>query len=830
MVLEHSQFVKSVDCAADGLLVTFTDITAYNFAKNSWSSTTDFVLVTYTNGCGSSSDQRTFWLIDHLNFLDGQNAVDCVAQKELAIEDAIFGVDMVWGTYRPDNTTVNFNAPSGGPPYGNSTTSSGGNSTGCSCGEAPSAQIDGFPTATCGSPDFDKVLDDEIGYLNFDSADYSTSLKAFAPGIEDTKVADNQGLTPTGLKRRSYLHRRDWFTDNIVKPVGNAVNDIGQGVKKIGEDIGKGVQVAGKLASDALAVNPEINADIPIDIKGPKLVPSPWGDAIELFKKDKSSDSGTVTGEIALYCVKCGVNGKVHLGGSARWTIAEGLTKANAEMKGNIEAGLQLGLDAKAAYKQTFPFPIAQAGVPGFSVSGLITIGPVIKLDAEVELGVEIEGQVLAGVIMKIPNFQANLDLVDGTKSKSEGFEPEWEKIFEAKGKITATAGIGLPLSIGLGIVIPPLKLDKTASIVDKPSINAKMTYTASTTGGTGDSSAKCNNGVGWSIDFKNDLYADIFGVKKFDLHKFEKSIADGCIPVGGDPSPSSSVSDSAFSTTSAATDTAVSASELTATTAPSSADASTTPSTTAEAATSAPDAPTSAPAPDAPTAAPSKRSLTFPCLHPRQTADPFAFVDNSDEQARADSAEFEQLSSAALDEAKAYSQNTSLTNSDGPNTSYVNLHDLDSTYSLQASTDGNLYLVSPASPSKFASDSTFLLGDDNDRYFHYHPNVMTKYGVSRLRLSGADAIPKDADFVALVPVDYDNNPGTPSVYAAIDTQGGIFFTMVVNISGQPSKVFLANDPVEGCKALENEKLRFTVTGGVVEDCWYLPWAVPAAN
>lgn len=256
-----------------------------------------------------------------------------------------------------------------------------------------------------------------------------------------------------------------------------------------------------------MAITPEVNVDIPIDIKGPKLVPSPWGDAIEIFKKDKSSDSGTVTGEIALYCVKCGVNGKLHLGGQARWTIAEGLMKANAEMKGNIEASLQLGLDAKAAYKQTFPIPIAQAGVPGFSVSGIITIGPVVKLDAEVDVGVEIEGQVLAGVIMRIPDFQANLDLKDESNSKANGFEPQWEKIFEAKGKITATAGIGLPLSIGLGIVIPPLKYDKTASIVDKPSINAKMTYSASTTGETGDSSSKCANGVGWSIDCESHRY-----------------------------------------------------------------------------------------------------------------------------------------------------------------------------------------------------------------------------------------------------------------------------------------------------------------------------------
>ena len=217
VVLEHSQFVKSVDCAADGLLVTFTDAEAYDFAKSSWSSTSDFVLVTYTNGCGSSNEQRTFWLIDHLNFLDNKNAIDCVTQKELAIEDAIYGVDMVWGTYRPDNSTVNFNSTSGSPPYGNSTSGSNGNSTSGSCGQPPSLKIDGFPTAPCG-PDFDKILDDEIGYLNFDAADYSASLQAFVPGIEDTKPSDNQGLPTTGSRRRSRLQRRGIpFIDNAIK-------------------------------------------------------------------------------------------------------------------------------------------------------------------------------------------------------------------------------------------------------------------------------------------------------------------------------------------------------------------------------------------------------------------------------------------------------------------------------------------------------------------------------------------------------------------------------------------------------------------------------------
>ena len=106
----------------------------------------------------------------------------------------------------------------------------------------------------------------------------------------------------------------------------------------------------------------------------------------------------------------------------------------------------------------------------------------------------------------------------------------------------------------------------------------------------------------------------------------------------------------------------------------------------------------------------------------------------------------------------------------------------------------------------------------------------MAKYNVSRIRLSSSDAIPKDADFVALAPVDYDDNPATPSIYAGLDTMGGIFFTLTCNIQDQASKIFLATDPVQGIEMLKDEKLRYTVTGGIVEDCWYMPWAVPAST
>ena len=121
-------------------------------------------------------------------------------------------------------------------------------------------------------------------------------------------------------------------------------------------------------------------------------------------------------------------------------------------------------------------------------------------------------------------------------------------------------------------------------------------------------------------------------------------------------------------------------------------------------------------------------------------------------------------------------------------------------------------------------SVSSFVIGDDSDNYLHYYLDVMAVYNVSRLRLSPQKAIPKTADLVALVSVDTDGSGETTSVYAALDTLGNVFVIIACDIEGQNSKLFLVRDMKQGVATLKEEKLRWTVTGGVVSDCYFLPW------
>ena len=169
--------------------------------------------------------------------------------------------------------------------------------------------------------------------------------------------------------------------------VANLRQALQSGAQKVKEKLVESATVAvnavkkvGQIASDLAAISPSLNTDLPINLTPSNLTASPWGQALQLYRKEKSTESGTLSGEITVYCVQCGVMGKIHLSGEARWTLADGLTKANMGMDGNIGAGLQIGVDAQAELKKEFLVPIIQKGIetvpPVLSVSGLFTIGP----------------------------------------------------------------------------------------------------------------------------------------------------------------------------------------------------------------------------------------------------------------------------------------------------------------------------------------------------------------------------------------------------------------------------------------------------------------------
>lgn len=242
-------------------------------------------------------------------------------------------------------------------------------------------------------------------------------------------------------------------------------------------------------------ISATISKTFGINVGPSNLISSPWGSAYQLYHKAGASNSGAASGDVTIYCVNCGVSGSVSIGGSASLNIIHGLTAAQIGITGNIAASLELGLDANAQVSQTFKTQIASTDLPGMSVPGVLIIGPVISLEAEMKLDVTAQGQLLVGATMSIPNFNAHLDLVNSQNTQSTGFTPQFQKIFKASGQISASAAIGLPLSIGLGIEAPLIKFNKVVALTDTPSIAVSAVYSASSS-----KRAACNNGIAYSM------------------------------------------------------------------------------------------------------------------------------------------------------------------------------------------------------------------------------------------------------------------------------------------------------------------------------------------
>ena len=244
-----------------------------------------------------------------------------------------------------------------------------------------------------------------------------------------------------------------------------------------------------------------------IDAVPSTLVESPFGPAALLFENSSTSADEVISGRLTVYCVRCSVQGDIHISGRVAWHST--LEVANVMIDGNLNLGIGLGIDAEIQAQQTFTQPLVQYPIPpGFSVPSLITIGPSLELDTETTLEVAIQGQVLTGVNVSIADFTANLDLVNGSKSFSRGFDPKPKAYVEARAKVAAHAAFGLPFSLVVGIEVPPLgKFKKRASLTNRPSIVGDLSYTAGMLSTSVESNNACVDALAYNLKCMKSIF-----------------------------------------------------------------------------------------------------------------------------------------------------------------------------------------------------------------------------------------------------------------------------------------------------------------------------------
>lgn len=731
VILSHSSLLSDFNCYAPQpdrplftqLQMTINTLDAFNTVHSTWLGKNNLVLVTDGDGCSvTGNNSRSYYLgyASNVVWNDGNgNGYFTFFGDEILVQQGLANADLVWGTAVANATGANTTAIDAG----------NSNSTLCEVSGYDPSHPSIAHINPC-TPNFDAVLDATIGYKYIPSDDRWSAL--FQTEF-DSDGAPNLVRVHNNAVAAAEQQNEGWFTtvagdleDFVVSAAQGIADYIDSWIPRIPD---------GTLG---LSMQPQ------------PVVESPWGDAFQIYQYKSGGDEGGANekrettkagneGSVTVYCVDCGVKSTVEFTGSASFSLSDGVTSLSVGMDGSIDAGVNLGVVAD--FKHTFPGWStnlgAPQGVPILEVPGVIVVGPIIELKAELELAVSAEGKVLTGASLSIPSFSANLDFINTDNTYANGFDDlQVNKYFTAEGEIAASATFSLPFSIGIGITLPPVDFDKQVKLEEKPGIKAEVAYKTSISSGTTPLTSSDDEddndcaGIEWGVTFVNEVNFNFFDLYEKQIADYESPpIVNGCFELGSAGNASTnSYGNSA-----------------------------------------------------------------------QQSTDAGA-----------------QHGTSVIDSTKSFT--------------------------IVSADDGNLYLQDPnagtttyfqnavnANPDLPKVQTTTLIADDKGRSLYLFYDVMTAYGVSRIRALADDEVPSTAVPMVFGFGDIDDDSNTPDQYYVFaDTASGfpympIACTVQDGQGKNATKLFAAQDVNQAMTTLTSSpQLAGSITGGTVSACAYL--------
>ncbi|KEQ62137.1 uncharacterized protein M437DRAFT_75808 [Aureobasidium melanogenum CBS 110374] len=526
VVLDHTNYIKSVHCDNSSITIVFNDATAFQHSETEWQTDGHVILVTSEDTCGANGTS-TMFLTASFTF-DTTNLIAVGQGQQAHLADVFDTLDLDFGTVTTSNTTY---VPNCG-------TMNGTNGT--------------FPSAACGNS-FDATLDQELGYYSGADADADSVLAAIAPSNQAT------------------LNRR-WpkFISKAVSKVTSVAKAIAAPVAKAAEkvlpaSVTKAVtslaSTVKSVASSALSLIPAVtlskSLDVPLNLGPAQNDPSPWGNQYKFFEysPDSQKDAAMIAATqkslngmssslngvsnpkpgIQMYCVDCGIKGDFQAVGTVSASLAQGVTRCDVSLDGNLYAGVFVGVNAFAAYEKTINKDIINKGLPTLSIPGIAVLGPKVTVSMNSDLKVQAAGQMLVGASMSWPAIHASLNLLDKTKSTQSGFTPVITKKFDAWGDVTASASLALPVTLFFGVDILNGKYSKGISLVDTPAVSASAELAIAASYGTGASNGITSStgclGIKYNIGLSNDLSVHLLDISTYTLTSYQKpNLANGCL------------------------------------------------------------------------------------------------------------------------------------------------------------------------------------------------------------------------------------------------------------------------------------------------------------
>jgi hypothetical protein len=500
----------------------FSDKRAFEYAWNNWHDdirpSGDYLLITEQPGCWDGPDstgERRFLRASSEERDDDTMSITCDVQSvpfcDVVEADALNEVEFDDFNPATNNSSAlglaNTKAPDAAP-FGNGTTT---NTT--------------IPHRDpSGDSDFDKMLDSSLGKLDMETI--NAKLAQY-----DLKLADfiSESHLPTLGKRGigSRLSRLAKSVANTVtKPVVSTINNVGDAI----------VDFAGEVLNDLFTFNQDFSQGAHFDttdISGFVDTPFDGLRGIQLLNYDTESGAN-----VQVFCVECGASGDFTIRGSLRFSVGNGLEKAEVGISGNLEAALQVGFvgtfEAAESGIETKEFEQRLITLPlsPFDIPGVLTVGPSAQLAAGFDMKFKATGKLLAGAIATWDNIDTVLDLQVPENNRAEGFVPNVTPVFEADGKLSFNAGTFLSFKLAVGIEVLGGMFEASAGLVNKPRLDISATAEGEVDLAGARFSGDCK-GVELDIGFTHEVSVDMILAqleKTFVLQTFEGPEFDQCI------------------------------------------------------------------------------------------------------------------------------------------------------------------------------------------------------------------------------------------------------------------------------------------------------------
>ncbi|GAM85471.1 hypothetical protein ANO11243_034780 [Dothideomycetidae sp. 11243] len=566
VVLDYSSFVSSVSCSSTTMTVVFNSAAALSYSYTQWTAEVPLILITASSSCGSTGTNALF-LAKSLS--QGPGTSLTATGSLVSVSDVYAQMDLQLGEIV---SASNASSTSSSP----------------SCAAATSTA---FPTAACGAS-FDQSLDNELTFYSGADADYQTVITKLAPG-----------LASNSMRRRGWFSKAVAAVKTVVKTAAKVVAKVVATVTPpiVKKAVAAAVNVVKTIVKVVASVIPTVSASKSFsfswnanttNLQALKLTSSPWGqqllvyewvpnesddedeykkweDALSAIADDLTPGGADPKPSIDFFCVNCGFSGSIALTGAFSYKAGTGLTKAQVAMRGSLNAGLYIGIDAYAQWQRTFTHPVATVGLPGLEIPDIVAIGPYIEIAVQAGLNISAEGQLLMGADLDWSSIAVVLDAVDHSQSYASGFTPSLSQEITLTGDVTAVVSLGLPISLAFGVNLLNGKWDKALKLVNTPAIAAVATYSieedASATvlsNGTTitNHTTTVNNGddckgIEWSIELTDDTELNLFDLDNYQLHWWQSSaLASGCIEKKAKSASSSTTTTTTTQTTIAST------------------------------------------------------------------------------------------------------------------------------------------------------------------------------------------------------------------------------------------------------------------------------------